>query len=214
MRLLKNFASAALHLPGNIQIHNNEPMVLWLGLWIVVVSTEILSPYPALVLLQAVPAVLATTTQQSDKTLNWPRYIIASAAAPALALIMAFGGSLAGVLIASFLAIGTITRSLLTPPEHTPASAPAQEQGPDMSREAQSLRRMRSAIGQIVELGPTIGHLNGKPIPEWFVDERGRRHDFQRAWTGHGKVHLEQGESLVHPGLIYGEISEPGAGES
>lgn len=64
--------------------------------------------------------------------------------------------------------------------------------------------------GTIVEHGPSIGTHHGKPIPEFFIDDQGVRHNYvglaPEDPPGSGRVNMETLDadvSVISPGLLY-----------
>ena len=72
------------------------------------------------------------------------------------------------------------------------------------SLDSADLRSLRaSSVNLFVEFGPVVAHFQGREIPAWFVDGRGRKHVFVSTCEDPMKLTLADGQTLVPPGLIY-----------
>jgi hypothetical protein len=61
---------------------------------------------------------------------------------------------------------------------------------------------------RVIEHGPSIGDHKGREIPEYIVESRGLRYDFNRvavldADGGFDLGHLARDEAIIAPGLVY-----------
>jgi hypothetical protein len=210
MQEWKNVFFAMSAQPKKIQLTESKTTEFW-GAGVALIFLFSCQNNQGMIILQILPLILFALAPPKMRTKNFIKNtLMICATAPILPILLtlldAHGLSVAASIFVSLRTIFEVMKPGFEKEAHPfpPASAP-EETGYD----AQNLRRLRQrSSGRIVLIGPKIGILDGHSIVEWFVDERGIKHTFSRAWTGSSIPILAEDETLMPPGLIFVKSKE------
>lgn len=198
IRAMKNLFFAATAQPSRIDAQFST----WYGWPIAYLASMIAllnSPYAYLIALPLNAVLAAAMMSKVHGTpVNYGRLIIASLGTLLPVLIASVLDAHALIVIALvYVGIKTLVAMLMENAKRPPMSLAT-------NAEAESLRRLRATPAAVfVEMGPAVGKFRNVDIPAWFRDDQGRTHEFIAAYSGSTPPVLEEGESLVFPGLIY-----------
>lgn len=200
IRAIKNLYFAATAQPGRIDARSST----WYGWPMAYLASMIAllnSPYAVFALAPTTAAIFALLWSRKAyrAPTDFHKLIIASVGI----LIPTIGASFLGAplfVVAALMCVGYTTLGKII---FENADRGVAEQQTELDQ-SDSLRRLRATPAAIfVEVGPPIGKLRNVDIPAWFRDDQGRTHAFIAACSGATLPLLEDGESLVYPGLIY-----------
>ncbi len=121
-------------------------------------------------------------------------------------LALACEASLATIVVMTLHAIIGVFTSIPQTIEFKPGlmRGNAKVSGVDAAPLTAAMRKMRARPGdEFTDIGPSIGRFADKEIPAWLMDGAGRKHLFVSVLSSQSTPALEQGESVIAPGLLY-----------
>jgi len=63
-----------------------------------------------------------------------------------------------------------------------------------------------SIEGSVIDVGQTIGKLEGKDIPAWVITTEGKKYDFTGATQRTNKAVITKKRLVLPPGMLYLEV--------
>lgn len=201
LHIVKNMALGATGQFREISAANDNPLA-WIAALVTLISAGIwIIPGSTLGVLGA-PAACLVLQGQTRSMESYGLAIVATVTtlAPLLAL-HAIGAPALVLLIAQLYLVVRIGRAFAM--QTMEAHVRALELDAAIEDTVRRMRAGPSAQATFVEMGPAIGRLYDVDIPAWFVDSKGRKHDFLRCHTGPSIPVLEADDSIVAPGLVY-----------
>lgn len=198
IRAIKNLYFAATAQPDRLDPQSST-WYGWQAAYLVSMIALLNSPYVHLVALPLNAGLAAAIMSKvQGAKVNYEKLIIASLGTLLPLLMASILEAHALIVIAlAYVGVKTLSAIILENAKLPPATQIS-------SADADSLRRLRAGSAAVfVEMGPVIGKFRNVDIPAWFRDDQGRTHEFIAAYSGSTPPKLEEGESLVVPGLIY-----------